>query len=228
MMSGDCLLIAKADGGFDLLKLAPNGTRHPVYHNITDHHVACAWPGQGWRRTGARCTTRTNLNPTPPSGSALANPQPSAIAVKRWLCRAATRFARVALSDLGKRSRDALIRLHQEQFAPAIEVLSRNAHVDVLTELRAELQLHEDIRAAMARLMDRDYSGAVASLNRLDRANPEASAAIERAKAIALDNVETDLMAVLRSSGLRELEVFAVRLESTSVEAGRWTSRSRC
>jgi hypothetical protein len=40
MTRGDCLVIERADGCFDLFKLLPNGTRHPVYRSIADHHVA--------------------------------------------------------------------------------------------------------------------------------------------------------------------------------------------
>jgi hypothetical protein len=40
MTSGDCLLIERADGSFDLFKLVLNGTRQPVHRNISDHAVA--------------------------------------------------------------------------------------------------------------------------------------------------------------------------------------------
>lgn len=40
MSGGDCLLIERANGNFDLFELSPNGTRHPVYRNISDPHVA--------------------------------------------------------------------------------------------------------------------------------------------------------------------------------------------
>jgi hypothetical protein len=40
MTNGDCLLIERVDGSFDLFKVLPNGTRHPVYRNISDHRLA--------------------------------------------------------------------------------------------------------------------------------------------------------------------------------------------
>jgi len=40
MSAGDCLLIERANGGFDLFTLADNGTRHPVFRDISDSEVA--------------------------------------------------------------------------------------------------------------------------------------------------------------------------------------------
>ncbi len=40
MTGGDCLVIERADGRFDLFKLTPSGARHPIYRDISDQHVA--------------------------------------------------------------------------------------------------------------------------------------------------------------------------------------------
>jgi len=40
MVVGDCLVIERSDGSFDLFTIEADGARRPVYQNIADHHVA--------------------------------------------------------------------------------------------------------------------------------------------------------------------------------------------
>ncbi len=40
MTAGDCLLVERADGYFDLFKVLPNGTRCAIYRGIVDAHIA--------------------------------------------------------------------------------------------------------------------------------------------------------------------------------------------